>query len=76
MESNDAIRERLSRDDEGYRRLAQKHHEYDRRLAELRDLRYPTEEEKLEEIRLKKLKLAMKDQMEERVRVERRDSGA
>ncbi|MBZ5640274.1 MAG: hypothetical protein LAO51_16130 [Acidobacteriia bacterium] len=76
MESNDAVRERLSRDDEGYRRLAQKHQEYDRRLEELRGLRYPTEVEKLEEIRLKKLKLAMKDQMEERIRVERRDSGA
>jgi uncharacterized protein YdcH (DUF465 family) len=75
MDPNDAIRERLAREDEGYRRLVQKHQEYDRRLEELRNLRFPSDEEKLEEIRLKKLKLAAKDQMEAMVRGQRRESG-
>jgi uncharacterized protein len=75
MNPYDAIRDRLAREDEGYRRLAQKHHEYDLRLEELRGLKFPTEEEKVEEVRLKKLKLALKDQMETMVRERRRESG-
>ena len=56
--------ERVSRDDPGFRRLQQKHREYDRRLQELRSQRYLSDEEKFEEVRLKKKKLALKDQME------------
>jgi uncharacterized protein len=76
MDPNDAIRERLAREDEAYRRLVQKHREYDLRLEELRGLKVPTEEEKVEEVRLKKLKLALKDQMEAMVRERRRGSGS
>ena len=75
MDPNDAMRERLAREDEGYRRLMQKHREYDLRLEELRALRFPTDEQKVEEVRLKKLKLAVKDQMEAMVRERRRESG-
>ena len=56
--------ERVSREDPGFRRLQQKHREYDRRLQELRSQRYLSDEEKFEEVRLKKMKLALKDQME------------
>ena len=52
------------RDDPGFRRLQDKHGDYDRRLRELRAQRYLSDEEKLEEVRLKKMKLALKDQME------------
>jgi uncharacterized protein len=76
MDPNDAIRERLAREDEGYRRLAQKHREHELRLEELRGLRFLSEEEKVEEVRLKKLKLALKDQMEAMVRERRRESEA
>ncbi len=76
MDSSDAIREKLAREDEAYRRLQAKHHEYDARLEELRGRRFLTEEEKTEEVRLKKLKLAMKDQMEAMVRQRRKESGA
>jgi ribosomal-protein-alanine N-acetyltransferase len=76
MDQDDAIRERLAREDEGYRRLAQKHQEYDRRLEELRGRRFLSDEEKVEEVRLKKLKLSTKDRMEEMVRERRREHGS
>ncbi len=76
MEPSEAIRERLARDDGGYRRLLAKHHEYDERLEELRSRRFLSDEEKVEEVRLKKLKLAMKDRMEAMVLERRRAAGA
>ena len=62
------VRERLEREDEQYRRLLRKHEEYDQRLLELRALRYLNEDEQVEETRLKKMKLAVKDEMEQIVR--------
>lgn len=49
---------------EEFRRLAQEHQQYAQRLDSLIQKRYLTEDEKLEEVRLKKLKLRLKDQME------------
>ena len=47
-----------------FRRLASEHTQYAERLDSLTQKRYLTEDEKLEEVRLKKLKLRLKDQME------------
>ncbi len=47
-----------------FRRLATEHTQYAERLDLLTQKRYLTEDEKLEEVRLKKLKLRLKDQME------------
>jgi hypothetical protein len=44
--------------------LSQEHSLYDRRLDTLRSKAYPTAAEQLEEVRLKKLKLRLKDEME------------
>ena len=46
-----------------FRRLAIEHTQYAERLDLLTQKRYLTEDEKLEEVRLKKLKLRLKDQM-------------
>ena len=47
-----------------FRRLALEHTQYAERLDTLTQKRYLTEDEKLEEVRLKKLKLRLKDEME------------
>ena len=49
---------------EEFRRLVQEHTKYAQRLDSLTQKRYLSEDEKLEEVRLKKLKLRLKDQME------------
>jgi uncharacterized protein YdcH (DUF465 family) len=53
----------LNANDE-FRKLAQEHTQYAQRLDSLTQKRYLSEDEKMEEVRLKKLKLRLKDQME------------
>jgi uncharacterized protein len=60
----DSVREQLLASHEEFRRLAQEHTQHALRLSSLVEKRYLTEEEKMEEIRLKKLKLRLKDQMQ------------
>jgi uncharacterized protein len=58
-------RDVLMANDGEFRRLAQEHLQYSQRLDSLTQKRYLTEDEKLEEVRLKKLKLRLKDQMQQ-----------
>jgi len=55
----------LLQSDEHYRQLATRHHELDTRLHELSEKHYLSASEQIEEVTLKKRKLAVKDQMEE-----------
>jgi uncharacterized protein YdcH (DUF465 family) len=57
-------RDQLLASDERFRSLATEHTHYAQRLESLTQKRFLTEDEKLEEVRLKKLKLRLKDQME------------
>lgn len=59
-----ALREYLIANDDNYRELATEHRRYDERLRELSGLHYPSEEERVEEVILKKKKLLLKDKME------------
>jgi uncharacterized protein YdcH (DUF465 family) len=55
----------LLQSDDNYRQLANRHHELDSRLHELSEKHYLTATEQIEEVTLKKRKLACKDQMED-----------
>jgi uncharacterized protein len=61
--TTDSLKEELINRDPEFRELAREHHKYEERLSELSALTYPSDEEQLEEITLKKKKLALKDQM-------------
>ena len=58
------VRDQLLASNDEFRRLADEHSQYQQRLESLIQKRYLSEDEKIEEVRLKKLKLRLKDQME------------
>ena len=57
-------RDQLFANHEEFRQLVLEHTQYEKRLDSLTQKRYLTDDEKLEETRLKKLKLRLKDQMQ------------
>lgn len=66
MERNaiEELKAHLMATNEEYRRLAAQHSEFAQKLDSLLALPHLTYEEQMEETRLKKLKLRLKDQME------------
>ena len=54
----------LLNSDQQFRQLAEQHHQLDDRLHQLIAKHYLSETEQIEEVTLKKKKLALKDQME------------
>ena len=63
MTKTDNLKEELIASNPEFRELAREHGRYEERLSELSALAYPSDEEQLEEVTLKKKKLALKDQM-------------
>jgi uncharacterized protein YdcH (DUF465 family) len=55
----------LLQSDQTYRQLAEQHHQLDDRLHQLTERHYLSNSEQVEEVTLKKRKLALKDRMEE-----------
>ena len=51
-----------------YRQLVERHHELDNRLHQLTERNYLSPDEQLEEVTIKKRKLAVKDEMERMAR--------
>lgn len=66
MERNaqEELKAHLMATNDEYRRLASEHSKYARKLDELESLPHLSDQEQMEEHRLKKLKLHLKDQME------------
>ena len=62
------VRELLINEDEDFRQWVEEHHKYEDRLAELSSKPLLTVDEEIEEKRLKKRKLLLKDQMAEKIR--------
>ncbi len=58
------LRQHLTATNEQFRKLADQHHTYDGQLQQLATKTFLNDQEKVEEVRLKKLKLRLKDEME------------
>ena len=58
----------LMETNEEFKSLAEQHSSYDRRLEEINARPYPSQDEQIEELRLKKLKLQTKDRMHQILR--------
>lgn len=69
--TDEEIRRSLSRQDEDYKLLRDEHRRCEMRLQDLSEAMHLSEQEELEEKELKKRKLHLRDQMEDRVRAAR-----
>ena len=58
------VKDLLLQGNDHYRQLSERHHQLEDRLNQLTQLPHPTATEQVEEVTLKKRKLALKDQME------------
>jgi len=65
MESTtlEGLKAHLMASSDEYRELAARHGDYDRRLEQFAKMAQLSDDEQMEEVRLKKLKLHVKDQM-------------
>ncbi len=72
----EALKRELLQTDDEYRQLATLHHDLDERIHDLTTRNFLSEPEQVEEIRLKKHKLHLKDQMESILRRHNSDGDA
>lgn len=67
------IREHLLQSNDEFRQLAREHSAYDEKLSFLLKRNFLSEEEKIEKVNLKKLKLRVKDRMEQMIQARRQE---
>ena len=65
--AQEELKAHLMQTDEDFRRLVTQHSEYAHKLDELSSRPHLSDQEQIEEVRLKKLKLHAKDQIEARL---------
>jgi uncharacterized protein YdcH (DUF465 family) len=63
--TQEELKAHLMETDEEFRRLAKQHCDFKKQLEEFSARHHMTPEEQVEEVRIKKLKLRLKDQMQE-----------
>jgi len=63
----DPVRDELLKTDPMFRDLVHQHQNYEQRLSELAHLSYPSDDEQVEEVTLKKKKLQIKDEIYEMI---------
>ena len=68
---DDLLKEELLRTDDEFRRLYEEHQEYERRLQELNHKSSFSQDDEIEEKKIKLHKLVLKDQMERILRTHR-----
>ena len=73
MMKEEEIKEHLMSSNQEFRRLVEEHKLYEGQLNELQSRHHMTERDHLEEIRLKKKKLHLKDQMNSMIQKFRRE---
>lgn len=59
----DPVRDELLKSNTAFRDLVHQHQDFESRLSELAHLTYPSDDEQLEEVTLKKKKLLIKDEI-------------
>lgn len=69
------IKEHLLQSSDEFRKLARQHSAYDEKLSLLLNRSFLSEQEKLEEVTLKKLKLRAKDRMQRMIQAQRQQQG-
>ena len=65
LNTQEEMKAHLMASSDEFRELVARHTDYDRRLEQLEAMSHLSDDEQMEEVRLKKLKLHLKDQMNE-----------
>ena len=76
MEKRDELVKKLLEEDEGFRSTYKTHRDYEEKRARIDRKKRMTPEDEVERNRLKKLKLALKDEMEKRISNYSQEKGA
>lgn len=63
ISTTEAVKKELMKESQTFRDLVHQHQNYEKRLTELANLTYPSENEQIEEMTIKKKKLNVKDEI-------------